>query len=84
VDVADATAALWEMDPCDWRGDYYGWFALMTGAKFVGISPREFVRWSVGDPHYAADARQIARMWEACEPRHGGPSMQHWQLGASS
>jgi hypothetical protein len=82
ADVADATAALWEMDPRDWGktktpkgrpvGDYYGWFALMLGAKFVGISGREWVRWSVSDPDYARDARQIARMWEACEPTHGG------------
>lgn len=82
VDVADATAALWQMDPRGWGktktpkgrpvGDYYGWSALMLGAKFVGISGREWVRWSVSDPDYAADARQIARMWERCEPRHGG------------
>ena len=83
VDVADATAALWEMNPRDWGkrpvgprgrlvGDYAGWFALMLGAKFVGISPREWVRWSVSDPHYARDERKIARMWERCEPTHGG------------
>jgi Bifunctional DNA primase/polymerase, N-terminal len=72
AEVADATAALWKMDVCDWRDDYFGWFALLTGAKFVGISCREFVRWSVSDPQYAADGRQIERMWEACEPRHGG------------
>ena len=83
VDVADATAALWQMDPRDWGkrptgprgrliGDYHGWFALMCAAKFVGISEREFVRWSVSDPHYARDARKIERMWERCEPRHGG------------
>jgi hypothetical protein len=85
VDVADATAALWEMDPRDWGkklvvvgprrrlvGDYAGWFALMLGAKFVGISGREWVRWSVSDPHYARDVRRIERMWDRCEPRHGG------------
>jgi Bifunctional DNA primase/polymerase, N-terminal len=83
AEVADATAALWEMDPRDWGkvavgprgrliGDYHGWFALMCGAKFVGISCREWVRWSCSDPFYAADARKIERMWEACEPRHGG------------
>ena len=44
----------------------------MLGAKFVGISGREWVRWSVSDPHYARDERRIERMWEQCEPRHGG------------
>jgi hypothetical protein len=60
------------MDACDWRGDYYGWFALLTGAKFIGIGCREFVRWSVTDPQYAADARKIERMWKACAAKHGG------------
>jgi hypothetical protein len=83
AEVADATAALWQMNPRDWGkrpvgprgrlvGDYAGWFALMLGAKFVGISGREWVRWSVSDPDYARDARKIARMWERCEPTHGG------------
>jgi hypothetical protein len=82
VDVADATAALWQMDPRDWGktktpkgrlvGDYFGWSALMLGAKFVGISGREWVRWSVSDPDYARKERQIERMWNACEPTHGG------------
>ncbi len=72
VRVADASAAMRKMNPCDWNSDYYGWFALLTGAKFVGIGREEFIAWSIGDPVYAADARKIRRMWEACEPRHGG------------
>jgi hypothetical protein len=83
--VAGATAALWQMNPRDWGkrwvgkgrrkrwvGDYAGWSALMLGAKFVGISGREWVRWCVSNPHYARDERRIARMWERCEPTHGG------------
>ena len=46
-------------------GDYAGWSALMLGAKFVGISGREWVRWSVSDPHYARNERKIERMWNA-------------------
>jgi hypothetical protein len=70
TEVADATAA-WQLDARDF-GNYHDWFALMVGAKFVGISQREFLRWSATDPDYAVDARRNERMWEACDPQHGG------------
>jgi hypothetical protein len=72
VAVADLTAALWEMDPVDWRGDYFGWFGLLTAAQHLGVSQAEFVKWSTTDPVYAADARLIERIWNSAEPRHGG------------
>jgi Bifunctional DNA primase/polymerase, N-terminal len=72
VDVADATAALWRMDPCDWRGDYDGWFHLAGACKAVGISGREFVRWSGSDPQYAADGRAVERIWDSAIGAHGG------------
>jgi hypothetical protein len=72
VYVADVTAALREMDPCDWRGDYVRWFALMTACCAEGISERDFVAWSIGDPQYAADGNQIRKMWRKLKPQHGG------------
>jgi hypothetical protein len=72
VAVADLTAALWEMDPVDWRGDYFGWFALLTAAQWLGIAENEFVAWSLGDPVYAADERAIRAVWRSAEPKHGG------------
>jgi hypothetical protein len=72
VYVADVTAALREMDPCDWRGEYLRWFALMTACCFEGISERDFVNWSIGDPQYAADGPLIRRMWRRLSPQHGG------------
>jgi hypothetical protein len=72
VDVTDATAALWKMDPCDWRGDYEGWFHPAGACKALGISRREFVKWSAGDPHYAADGRTVERIWESTKGAHGG------------
>jgi hypothetical protein len=72
VYVADVTAALREMDPCDWRGDYMRWFALMTACCFEGISERDFVDWSTSDPQYAADGNVIRKMWRKLNPQHGG------------
>jgi Bifunctional DNA primase/polymerase, N-terminal len=70
--VGDLTAALWEMDATDWRGDYDGWFHLAGAAQAAGISKREFVRWSLSDPHYAADQRSIERIWDSAWARHAG------------
>jgi hypothetical protein len=36
VAVAGLVEALWELDPVDWRGDYFGWFALLTAAQWLG------------------------------------------------
>jgi hypothetical protein len=72
VYVADVTAALREMDPCDWRNDYMRWFALMTACCAEGISERDFVAWSIGDPQYAADGELIRKMWRKLKPQHGG------------
>jgi hypothetical protein len=72
VVVADLTAALNRMNPIDWRGDYEGWFALLMGAKYVGISLATFTQWSIQDPVYADDAEEIARQWWSIEPKHRG------------
>ena len=72
VHVADLTEGLRKMDACDRRGDYFGWFALMTACCFEGIAERDFVRWSTSDPHYARDGALIRKMWRKLEPQHGG------------
>jgi hypothetical protein len=72
VVVADLTAALNMMNPVDWRGDYEGWFALLMGAKFVGVSLEAFTQWSVQDPVYADHVEEIARQWWSIEPKHRG------------
>jgi hypothetical protein len=69
--VADLTAALHKLDPRDWR-DYAAWFALMTGACWVGISESDWIEWSTGDPDYAADGAIIRKMWRKLNPQHGG------------
>jgi hypothetical protein len=70
--VADLTAALWEMDAVDWRGEHDPCFELLMGCKFEGISLADFTAWCVSDPVYADDAEIIARKWHSVEPRHGG------------
>src|SRR5271165_5337418 len=60
--VADYVEALRKLNPVDWR-DYAEWFALMTGANYVGISERDWIEWSTGDPVYAADGAIIRKMW---------------------
>ena len=72
VYVADVTAALRKIDACDWRGDYFGWFALMTACCFEGISARDFIAWSTSDPVYATDGALIRKMWRKLNPQHGG------------
>jgi Bifunctional DNA primase/polymerase, N-terminal len=72
VVVAGVAAALAKMDAVDWRGDYPGWFALLTACQFVGVGREEFVRWSLRDPHYAADRREIERIFDSAKPKHGG------------
>jgi hypothetical protein len=70
--LADLTAALWEMDPVDWRGDYDGWFGLLVACQAAGISKREWLKWCASDPVYAADGGAVERMWDAAKPRHAG------------
>jgi hypothetical protein len=70
--VANVKAALWQMDPCDWRGDHKSWFELLMACKFVGISLEDFVEWSTSDPDYADEGDEIARQWRSVEPKHGG------------
>jgi Primase C terminal 2 (PriCT-2) len=70
--VANLTAALWQLDPLEWRGEYDAWFQLATACRFLGIDRADFVAWSVSDPHYAADARLIERIWDSAKPAHGG------------
>jgi hypothetical protein len=72
VEVNDLTSALWKMNVEDWRGDYEGWLGLLNAAQFVGISKREFLRWSLTDPVYAADERSISRIWDSAKPEHRG------------
>ena len=72
VEVATLTAALWQCDPCDWRGEYDAWFQFATACRFLGVARAEFVKWSTSDPYYAADARQIERIWNSAKPAHGG------------
>jgi hypothetical protein len=60
------------MDACDWRGDYFGWFALMTACCFEGVSARDFIAWSTSDPVYACDGALIRKMWRKLNPQHGG------------
>jgi hypothetical protein len=66
------TAALQQMDPCEWRGEHDLWFELLMGAKYVGISLDDFVEWSTQDPDYADDGEIIAKKWHSIEPAHGG------------
>ena len=72
VEVADLTAALWQLDARDWRGEYNAWFQLATACRFLGIGCADFVEWSTSDPVYAADARRIERIWKSTKPLHGG------------
>jgi hypothetical protein len=64
--------ALFKLDACEWRGRHDDWLALMIGCKSEGGSENGFVRWSLGDPHYAGDERIIRRKWCSIEPGHGG------------
>jgi hypothetical protein len=70
--VEGLTEALRRLDPVEWNGKFKEWFALMTGARFVGIARDEFIAWSTGDPDYAEDGDEIAALWEATRPVHGG------------
>jgi hypothetical protein len=53
-------------------GSSIRWSGGVSTARFLGIARTDFVGWSVSDPHYAADARLIERIWESAKPRHGG------------
>jgi hypothetical protein len=72
TNAATLTEALFKLDPCEWRGRHDEWLALAMASKAVGISCRDFVRWSTSDPHYARDEREIERKWHSFEGKHGG------------
>jgi Bifunctional DNA primase/polymerase, N-terminal/Primase C terminal 2 (PriCT-2) len=72
VEVADATAALRQLDPCAWAHRHDEWFALLMGAKAAGIGVEDFVEWSTRDPEYAGDAEIIRGKWNSIGPRHPG------------
>jgi hypothetical protein len=71
-DAGSMTDALFALDPADWRGEHDRWLSLMNAAKWLGIAEDDFVRWSLGDPAYAADERAIRRKWDSLTPTHGG------------
>jgi hypothetical protein len=77
TNVASLTEALFKLDACEWRGRHDDWLALAMACKAVGISCRDFVRWSTSDPHYAADERDIERKWHSFEGKHGGVRRQN-------
>ena len=60
VEVASLTAALWELDAQDWRGDYFGWFPTCHGLSGAG-DQQDGVCAGLTDPVYAADERPIGR-----------------------
>jgi hypothetical protein len=66
------TEALMKLDPRAWNGEFKDWLALMTACRFVGIDREDFIGWSTGDPDYANDGDEIARLWEHTKPIHGG------------
>jgi hypothetical protein len=72
VEVADATEALRQLDPCAWAHRHDEWFALLMGAKAAGIGVEDFVEWSTGDAEYAGDAEIIRVKWNSVEPQHPG------------
>jgi hypothetical protein len=64
--------ALRKMDPRDWNGEHDAWLGLLTGCKFVGIAPDDFIEWSTQDPRYAGDAEIIRMKWDSVVLKHGG------------
>jgi hypothetical protein len=70
--VSNLTAALNEIDPCEFNGEHDWWFELLMGAKFVGVGLDDFIEWSTQDPDYADDADIIECKWHSITPRHGG------------
>ena len=73
--VAELTAALFELDPCDWRSEgsqesYDGWLALMMACKAAGIAREDWIEWCMGDECYADDEEEIGRKWDGAPARH--------------
>jgi hypothetical protein len=62
--VGDLTAALWKLDPTDYRG-HDRWLRLMMSCHAAGIERQAFIEWSTSDPDYANDADVIARRWDS-------------------
>lgn len=73
--------ALFQLDPIYWRNTdgtaegYDRWFRLMMAVKAAGISVEDWVEWCTGDPTYARDGREIARLWQCTPARHYGALM---------
>jgi hypothetical protein len=73
--------ALFQLDPISWRNTdaskegYDRWFQLMMAVKAAGISVDDWIEWCVGDPVYARDGREIARLWQGAPARHYGAPM---------
>jgi hypothetical protein len=75
VSKKDAEAyleALRRMDPVDWRGDFEGWFALLTAVKAVGVLREDFADWSTRDEEYVERRGEIERIWDCAMGAHGG------------
>jgi hypothetical protein len=73
--VAELTAALFQLDPEDWRSEgsqesYDAWLGLMMACKAAGISEDDWVEWCMGDECYAGDEDEIRRKWEGVPARH--------------
>jgi hypothetical protein len=70
--VASLHDALAQLDPIAWRSDHDGWLELMTACRFAGIARKDFIAWSISDPHYAGHAEVIGVKWDSTQPKHGG------------
>jgi hypothetical protein len=73
--------AFLRLDPINWRNTdgtqqgYLRWVYLMMAVKAAGISVDDWVEWCTGDPKYARDGREIARLWQNTPARHYGALM---------
>jgi Bifunctional DNA primase/polymerase, N-terminal len=75
VAVAELTAALFKLDPVEWRAEgdtsrYDAWLALMMACKAAGISKEDWVAWCIGDMCYSDDADEIGRKWDGIPARN--------------
>jgi hypothetical protein len=75
--VAELTAALFELEPCDWCSEgsaasYNSWLRLMIACKAVGISKEDWLAWCMRDERYADDEDEVGAKWDGVEARHSG------------
>jgi hypothetical protein len=73
--VAELTAALFKLDPCEWRSEgsqesYDGWFALMMACKAAGIAREDWLEWCALDECYADAGDEVGRKWDGAPARH--------------